>query len=112
MIIGATSEAEALFLLSPDRAQPPADEAIHETEHGWRGVLEVVEPSPKHRVEIADDPLHAVAAAPFRLGAHFVLERFQALLAHEPMPAFEAVAEEIKSLTPFTAVADPRLVRM
>src|SRR5947209_2876869 len=45
-------------------------------------------------------------------GAHFVLERAQALLTHQPTPGFEGVAEEVKPLPRFATVADPRLVRM
>src|SRR5665213_2845181 len=75
-------------------------------------MLEVTKPSSQHRVELADDRSHACAPAPSRLGAHFVFERLQAFLAHEPTPRLEPIAKEVEPLTRLQAVPDPRLVRM
>src|SRR5882724_1595321 len=75
-------------------------------------MLEVAEPSPKHRVEVLDDPVEAVAAAPDRPGPHLVLERLQALLAHQPATSFEPVAQELEPVPRLAAVADPCLVWM
>ena len=89
-----------------------------------RGMLEVTKPSPKHRVEIADDPLETVASAPDRSRPHLVLERLQALLANQPEPALgpakgrtrgarlEPIAEELEPLPRLSAVTNPRLVRV
>ena len=79
----APSKAGALFLLAQDGTQPSADEAVEDTEQGWCGMLEVAKPPPKHRVEVIDDPLQAIAPAAARPASHFVLERLQALLAHQ-----------------------------
>ena len=112
MVVWTATEPWPLFLLAQDRPQPSPDEAVQKTELGWHGVFEVTEPSPQHRVELADDPAQAYAPAPSRLGAHLVLERLQAFLAHEPMPGLEPIAKEVEPLTRLQAVPDPRLVRM
>src|SRR5277367_128818 len=53
-----------------------------------------------HRIgqEVAYDPIQTVAPSASRLGAHFVLERLQALLAHVSTPALEPIAQELESL--------------
>ena len=110
----------AAFPACQDCPQPSSDEAVQMAVNGRRGLLEVAEPSPKHGVEIVDDPPHARAPAAAGYGAHFVprfrrgqaLERAQALLAHQPTSGFEPVAEEVKPLPRFATVAEPRLVRM
>ena len=58
----ATSNAGALFLLAQDGAQPSADEAVDDAEQSRCGMLEVAKPSPKHRVEVVDDPPRVVAS--------------------------------------------------
>ena len=68
------------------------------------------EPAPKHGVEVADDPIQTVAPSASRLGAHFVLERLQALLAHVSTPALEPIAQELESLARLSRVADACLV--
>src|SRR5437762_6644783 len=73
-------------------------------------MLEVAKPPPKQRVKVADDPLQAIATTAARQVSHLVLERLQALLADEPAPRLEPVAQEIKTLSRLAAVADPRLV--
>ena len=83
----ASSNAGALFLLAQDGAQPSADEAVEDAEHSRCGVLEVAKPFPKHRVEVSDDPLQAIAPAAARQASDFVPERLQALLAHQPATA-------------------------
>src|SRR5438034_5217200 len=93
----ASSDAGALFLLAQDGAQPSADEAVKDAKQSRRGMLEVAEPSLKHRVEVLDDPVETVASAPDRPGPHLVLERRQALLAHQPATRFEPVAQELRS---------------
>src|SRR5207253_6077680 len=108
----ASSDAGALFLLAQDGAQPSADEAVKDAKQSRRGMLEVAEPSLKHRVEVLDDPVETVASAPDRPGPHLVLERRQALLAHQPATRFEPVAQELEPLPRLLAVADQRLVRM
>src|SRR5438128_4040344 len=67
----ASSNAGALVLLAQDGAQASADEAVEDA--GWRGMLEVAKPSPKHRVEVGDNPLEAVAPAADRPRPHLVL---------------------------------------
>src|SRR5271166_4687716 len=112
MVLGAESERRTLLLLAQDCAQPSPDEAVEETELGWDSMLEIVEPSAERRIELAHDPFQAVAPAAPRRGAHSILERFQALLAHVSTPRLEPVAEEIEPLPRFARVADLRLVRM
>src|SRR6266446_6849638 len=112
VIVGTAAEAWPLFLLAQDGSQPSSDEAVQMAMNGRRGLLEVAEPSPKQGVAIVDDPPHARAPAAAGHGAHFVLERAQALLAHQPTAGFEPVAEEVKPLPRFATVADPRLVRL
>src|SRR5438132_9391160 len=68
----APPDAGALFLLAQDRAQPSSDEAVEDAEQSRCGMLEVAKPAPQQRVEIADDPLQAVAAAADRLAPHLV----------------------------------------
>ena len=80
----ASSDAGTLVLLAQDGAQTSAYEAVEEAVQRWRGMFEVAKPSPKHRVEIADDLLEAVAPAADRSRPHLVLERLQALLADQP----------------------------
>src|SRR5947209_4187081 len=103
----ASSDAGALFLLAQDGAQPSADEAVKDAKQSRRGMLEAAEPSLKHRVEVLDDPVETVASAPDRPGPHLVLERRQALLAHQPATRFEPVAQELEPLARLLAVADP-----
>src|ERR1700730_2692174 len=112
MVGFASSEPGPLVLLAQDGSQPPPNETIKVAELEWCGVLEIAEPSPQRRIEIRDDPREAVTSAAYRLGPHLVLERFQALLSHEPATRLEPVAEEIESLSRLSAVDDPRLVRM
>src|SRR5260370_15218105 len=88
----ASSDAGALVLLAQDGAQPSADEAIDDAKQSRCGMLEVAKPSPQHRVEVTDDPFQGVAAAADRLAPHFVLERLQALLAHQPATRLNPVA--------------------
>src|SRR5882672_6975182 len=110
-MVGLTSsDAGALFLLTQDRAQASADKAVEDTEQSWRGMLEVAKPPPQQRVEVIDDPPQAVAPAAARQTSHFVLERLQALLAHQPATCLEPVAKEIETLSRLAAVADPCLV--
>src|SRR5476649_1684192 len=56
-------------------------------------MFEVAEPPPKHGIEVGDDPPQTHTSASFRLGAHLVLERFQAFLAHEPKTALEPITD-------------------
>src|SRR6202022_593933 len=112
VVVFASSEPGPLVLLAQDGTQPPPNETIKVAELEWCGVLEIAEPSPQRRVDIRDDPREAVTSAAYRLGPHLVLERFQALLSHEPATRLEPVAEEIESLPRLLAVDDPRLVRM
>src|SRR6266478_3891031 len=112
MVGFASSEPGPLVLLAQDGTQPPPNETIKVAELEWCGVLEIAEPSPQRRIEIRDDPREAVTSAAYRFGPHLVLERFQALLSHEPATRLEPVAEEIESLPRLLAVDDPRLVRM
>src|SRR5580700_12296895 len=112
MVLVAQGEAASLFPLAQDSPHPSSHEAIQQTKLRRDRVLEVVEPAAKHRIELLDDPLQADAPGSFRLGAHLVLERRQALFTHEPMTAFEAIAEEIEPLPRLSGVADPRLVRV
>src|SRR5207244_13483361 len=81
-----------------------------DAEQSWRGVFEVTEPASKHWVEIIDDPSQAVASAAARQISHLVLERLQALLAHQPAACLKPVAQEIEPLSRLAAVAGPRLV--
>src|ERR1700737_1669966 len=112
MVGFASSEPGPLVLLAADGTQPSPNETIKVAELEWCGVLEIAEPSPQRRVDIRDDPREAVTSAAYRFGPPLVLERFQALLSHEPAPRLEPVAEEIESLPRLSAVDDPRLVRM
>src|SRR6516225_6467599 len=112
MVGPAPSNAGAFFLLAQDGTQPSADEAVEDTEQSWCGMLEVAKPPPKHRVEVIDDPLQAIAPAAARHASHFVLERLQALLAHQPATCLKPVAKEIETLSRLAAVGDPRLVWM
>src|SRR6202163_604776 len=112
VVVFASSEPGPLVLLAQDGTQPPPNETIKVAELEWCGVLEIAEPSPQRRVDIRDDPREAVTSAAYRLGPHLVLERFQALLSHEPATRLEPVAEEIESLARLSAVNRPRLVRM
>src|SRR5579862_193485 len=70
MVGCAASDAGVLILLAQDGAQASAHEAVEDAIQGWRGMLEVAKPSPQQRVEVVDDPLEAVAAAPDRLAPH------------------------------------------
>src|ERR1700751_3584418 len=106
----APANAGALFLLAQDGAQPAADKAVEDAEQSRCGVLEIAKPAPKHRVEVADDPLEAVASAAAGHASHFVLERLEALLAHQPATRRKPVAQELKSLSRLAAVADPCLL--
>ena len=108
----ASSNAGALVLLAQDGAQASADEAVEDAVQGWRGMLEVAKPSPKHRVEVGDNPLEAVAPAADRPRPHLVLEHPQALLAHQPAACLEPVAKELEPLSRLSAVPDPCLVWM
>src|SRR5260370_8771595 len=108
----ASSDAGALFLLAQEGTQPAADEAVEDAEQSWRGMFEVAKPPPKHRVEIGDDPFQAIASAAGRHPPHFVFERLQALLAHQPAACLEPVAKEVEPLSRLAAVAEARLVRM
>ena len=72
VIVGTAAEAWPLFLLAQDSSQPSSDETVQMAMDGRRGLLEVAEPSPKHGVEIVDDPPHARAPAAAGHGAHFV----------------------------------------
>src|ERR1700724_712114 len=112
MVSLASSDAWTLVLLAHDGAQTSAHEAVEDAVQSWRGMFEVTKPSPKHRVEIADDPFEAVAPAADRSRPHLVLQRLQALLADQPPARLEAVAEELEPLTQLSAVTNPRLVRM
>src|SRR5665213_4083602 len=112
MVLRTASEGGSFLLLAQDRAQPPSDEAVEEPELGWGSLLEVTEPSSKHRIEVGDNTLQAHATTAAGLAAHLVLERFQAFLAHEPTPTLEPIAEKVESLPRFSRIADPRLVRM
>src|SRR5689334_17196998 len=112
MIGPAPSEARPLLMLAQDGAQASSHEAIEGAEHGWPGMFEVTKPSPKHRVEVVDDPSEAVASTAARLHPHLVPQRLQALLADQPPACLEPVAEEVEPLPRLSAVANPRLVRM
>src|SRR6266480_4498779 len=112
MIGLASSDTGALFVLAQDGAQPAADETVEDAEQSMFGVLEIAKPPPKHRVEILDDPLQAIAQAAARHPSHLVLERLQALLAHQPATCLKPVAQEIEPLSRLAAVADPRLIWM
>jgi len=84
LMVGLTPpDAGALLLLAQDGAQASADKAVEDAEQSWRGMLEVAKPAPQHGVEVIDDPLQAIAPAAARPASHFVLERLQALLAHQ-----------------------------
>jgi hypothetical protein len=70
MMVGlASANPGALLLLAQD-GQPAADEAVEDAEQSRRGVLKVATPAPKHRVEISDDPLQAVATVTDRRASH------------------------------------------
>src|SRR5215469_15567988 len=111
LVVGlAPPNAGALFLLAQDGAQPAADKAVEDAEQSRCGVLKIAEPAPQQRVEIMDDPLKAVASAAAGDASHFVLERRQALLAHQPATRLKPVAQELKPLSRLAAVADPCLL--
>jgi hypothetical protein len=93
-------------------AQATAHEAVEDAEQSRGGVLEVAEPTPKHRVEVGDEPREAVASAAAGLRPHLVLERLQALLADQPTTGLGPVAQELEASPRLSAVADPRLVRV
>src|SRR5882757_3942943 len=112
MVGFASSEPRPLVLLAQDGTQPPPNETIKAAELEWRGVLEIAEPSPQRRIEVRNDPREAVTSAAVRFGPHLVLDRYQALLSHQPATRLEPVAEEFESLSRLSAVDDPRLVRM
>src|SRR4030088_2687102 len=103
MVSLASSDAGTLVLLAQDGAQTPAYEPVEDDVQSWRGMFEVAKPSPKHRVEIADDPLEAVPPAADRPRPHLVLERLQALLADQPPARLEPVAEELDPLPRLSA---------
>src|SRR5260370_30436795 len=105
MVVEVSSEARALVLLAQDRAQPSSDEAIQDAEFGWHDILEVAEPPSEHGIEVGDDPPQAHAPASSCLGAHLVLERVPALLAHEAVAGLEPVAQEVEPLAPLSPVA-------
>ena len=67
-------------------------------------MFEITEPATQRRIEIGDDPRHALAFASPRFGAHFVLDRLQALVAHEAMAGFEPVTQEVESSARLPAV--------
>ena len=107
MVGFAASDAGVLFLLTQDGAQPSADKAVEDVEQSWCGLLEIPKPAPQYRVEIIDDPLEAVASAAARQAPHFVLERLQALFAHQLATRLEPVAKEFETLPRLAAVARP-----
>jgi hypothetical protein len=63
MVCLTSSYRRPLFLLAQDSSQPSADHLVDPAEQAWPGVFEVAEPSPKHRVEVSDDPFQAIAPA-------------------------------------------------
>src|SRR5215469_5906767 len=108
LVVGlAPPNAGALFLLAQDGAQPAAGKTVEDAEQSRCGVLEIAKPAPQQRVEITDDPLEAVASAAAGHASHFVLERLEALRAHQPATRLKPIAQELKSLSRLAAVADP-----
>jgi hypothetical protein len=87
MVSLASSDAGALFLLAQDGAQPSADKAVEDAEQSWCGVLEVAKPSPKHRVEVSDDPLQAIAPAALVMPLTLSLSAFRLFLRTSRRPA-------------------------
>src|SRR5215469_17585306 len=112
VISAAASDAGALGLLAQDGAQATAHEAVEDAEQRRGGMLEVAKPTPKHRVEVGDDPHQAVAPTAAGLRPHLVLERRQALLADQAAAGLEPIAQELEAMSRLSAVADPRFVRM
>src|SRR5579871_4993804 len=112
MVAEVSSEAWTLSLLPQDRAQTSSDEPVETPELGRHDMLKVAEPSPEHGIEVGDNPPQARPPAAPRLGAHFVLERFQALLAHVSATRLEPVAQEVEPLARLSAIDDPCLVRV
>jgi hypothetical protein len=92
------SEPWPLALFPQKRPQPTPNEAIDSLKGGAMGLFEVLEPSLESRVEIMDDPFHAVASGPLRLLAYLILESLQALGTDVATTGFKPIAEKLEPL--------------
>jgi len=75
-------------------------------------MLEVTEPSPEDWIEILEDLFQTLATGAPRLLTDLLFLRRQTLLAHDPFPCLEAIAQKLKALSLLQAVAHLGLVRV
>ena len=112
MIVACQTEPRTLIPLTQDGPQPPADKAVDCTEGRVVCVLEVAKPPFQERIQLGYDIAERAASSPTGELANLVPDCLKTLASYKAAPAFEAVTQEVKTMTCILAVPYMRLVWM
>src|SRR5215510_1788604 len=99
MIISTNAHARSLLLLSKDRSQASAYERIDPPKGHRMGVLEIIKPTTKRRIELGNNLRQTVSTRALGPHPNAISKCHEALFANPAPPPFEAIAQKLKALS-------------